>query len=362
MIHNPVLGESQFSAEWIETPSTDITDIRAVGDGRLLVVGKSGLIWVMGADGEFQPEPFLDIADRVYDGTYEAGLFSVALHPDFDTNRLFFVNYVRVDDSGEGFELVIQRFGAKEDALIADMDTGEEILLIAKDNPTHNGGMLAFGPHDGMLYISVGDDNDDGQAQNRSNLLGKVLRIDVDGGRGYAIPLDNPFVNSFFSRGEIWSYGLRNPWKMGFDEEGNMFIGDVGHLGWEEINFGQAGVGGRNYGWPCFEGNWELNASLCELTRPRVSMPVYTYAHEHGRCSVTGGVAHEGGYLFSDYCSAEIQSLYQTDDGQWLIEHFGTITANGRNVFVTTFGKADDGEIYVGLLTDRIIRLDGLKR
>ena len=223
------------------------------GSGRLFVVEKKGEIQVLDADGLLK-QPFLDIRKRVGSGSSEQGLLGLAFHPNFGQNGRLFVYYT--DKKGN---TVISRFQANAERTEADPDS--EVVLLTAEQPAsnHNGGMLAFGP-DGMLYAGLGDGggaNDEyGNGQKLSALLGKILRIDVDSGETYTVPADNPFTGQANARPETWAYGLRNPWRFSFDRQtGDLWIADVGQGDWEEVNFQPAGSrGGENYGWSIMEG------------------------------------------------------------------------------------------------------------
>jgi len=211
-------------------------DLQADGSGRLFILEKVGRIRIL-QDGQLLEASFLDITDRVRSSGNEQGLLGLAFHPQYVQNGYFFVNYT--DNNGDD---VIARFNVSSDPNLAD-PTSETILISVSDPfPNHNGGVLTFGP-DGYLYAGLGDGGSQGDpfgnAQKTDNLLGKVLRLDVDSAEPYAVPADNPFGN------EIWAYGLRNPWRFSFDQvTGDLYIGDVGQNAWEEIDFLEAGSPG----------------------------------------------------------------------------------------------------------------------
>jgi len=217
------------------------------GSGRLFITLQDGRVVIF--DGtQLLPRPFLDIRDRVASGG-ERGLLSIAFHPEFASNRLFFANYTNLEGN-----TVVSRFRASRRAPNVALPRGERVVLsVVQPYANHNGGQLQFGP-DGMLYIGMGDGGSGGDPENRAqdggSLLGKLLRIDVNQ-RPYGIPADNPFLNRTDIRPEIWAVGLRNPWRFSFDRAtGDLYIADVGQNGWEEINVQPAGgPGGLNYGW-----------------------------------------------------------------------------------------------------------------
>lgn len=321
--------------------------IVAVPDGsnRLFIVEKNGTIAIL-TDGLIVPEKLLDIRDRVNAEAPEQGLLGLALHPQFASNGLLYVNYT--DSNGD---TVIARFQANETRDQAD-PAGEVILLqIEQPANNHNGGNLEFGP-DGFLYIGTGDGGGSGdtfdQAQNGQTLLGKMLRIDVDAGDPYAIPPDNPFVDDPDVLDEIWAIGLRNPWRYSFDTEtGDLFIADVGQNQIEEINVQPAGsTGGGNYGWPILEGSECFEADNCDSTG--LVLPIFQYDHAFG-CSVTGGDVYRGEtwpelagiYFLSDFCSGNIWALAPDSEG-WQSR---LLLESGHNI--SAFGTGTDGALLL---------------
>jgi glucose/arabinose dehydrogenase len=271
------------------------------GSGRLFVVEKGGRIRVL-RNGQVLPVPFLDISAMVSTSN-ERGLLGLAFHPQFASNRFFFVYYTSASDG----TLTIARY--RRDATnpdIADPSSASIVLAIPHSTfDNHNGGHLAFGA-DGFLYIGTGDGGGGGDpfgnGQRRSVLLGKLLRIDIDGGTPYAIPASNPFAGSTCALGacpEIWAYGLRNPWKFTFDPAtGDLLIGDVGQNLWEEVDFQPFGsAGGRNYGWRCWEGNHAYSSTADDGTPPTpcpsvgtLTFPIIEYGHDAlGGNAIIGG-------------------------------------------------------------------------
>ncbi len=275
-------------------------------DDRLFVVEQPGRIRIV-QGGQLLAQPFLDITDRVRGGG-EQGLLGLAFHPDYPANGRFFVNYTRRPD---GATVVAEyRVSADPNAAAAP----ERVLLVVpQPYANHNGGMVEFGP-DRLLYIGLGDGGSAGdpgnRAQNRDELLGKMLRIDVDRGAPYAIPRDNPFAGGG-GRAEIFAGGLRNPWRFSFDREtGALWAGDVGQNAWEEIDIVRRG---GNYGWRVMEGAHCFRPpSGCRADG--LELPVVEYPNGGGRCSVIGGYVYRGRripalvgtYVYGDYCSGEI--------------------------------------------------------
>jgi glucose/arabinose dehydrogenase len=318
----------------------------ADGSGRLFIVEQPGVIRIY-QDGQLLDAPFLDIRSLVGSGGFEQGLLGIAFHPNFSENGFFYLNYTdRIGDT------VIARYQASSgDENTADPDSAMILMQIPQPYGNHNGGGMVMGP-DGYLYISTGDGGSGGDpqnnAQNVNNLLGKILRIDVDSQEPYAIPEDNPFAQGGGAP-EIWSYGLRNPWRFSFDRlTGDMYIADVGQNAWEEVNFEPAGAeGGINYGWNFREGanpfRGQPPAGL-ELVDP-----VYEFPQPEG-CSITGGYVYRGEalsefngiYLFSDFCAGWVRGLLQDVDGNWQAQELFQL-----GLRVTSFGEDQQGELYL---------------
>lgn len=331
--------------------------ITHAGDTRLFITEQEGRIVLF--DGvRLLPEPFLDITPLVLAGG-ERGLLSVAFHPRYAENGQFFVNYT--DRSGN---TVIARYNVSSNPNVADPASAIPILQIQQPFANHNGGQLQFGPDD-YLYIGMGDGGSGGdpanRAQNLGDLLGKMLRIDVDGAT-YTLPPSNPFLTRMGARGEIWAYGLRNPWRFSFDRaSGDLWISDVGQGSWEEVNFQPAtSFGGENYGWRRMEGLHCFNPSTNCDTGALV-LPVIEYGHTGGACSVTGGYVYRGArfpglqgmYLYADFCSGVISGARRQPDGT-----VSTRTLRSAGFLISTFGEDVNGEIYVaGYNTGALYRL-----
>lgn len=311
--------------------------------------------------GTFNPQPFLTISP-VSTGN-EQGLLGLAFHPDYQNNGYFYVSFTNPATR------IVRYTRTTEDT--ANAASAFQIFTVNQPFTNHNGGGIAFGP-DGFLYIGLGDGgsaNDPGnRAQNMGDVLGKMLRIDVDGGSPYVVPPSNPFVGTT-ARQEIWHLGLRNPWRWSFDRvTGDMYIGDVGQNAIEEIDFQPAGVGGLNYGWRCMEGNNCTGLSGCTCNSPSLTMPIHTYTHSFG-CSVTGGFVYRGcaipelrgTYFFADYCSARIWTFRYENN---VVSEFRERTAEmapGMGVNVTSissFGEDLDGELYIVSLGGRIFKIE----
>ena len=321
------------------------------GTGRVFIVSNPGLVYIA-VDGELLREPFLDISDQVTSEHSESGLFSIAFHPDYSANGLFFLSFTRTD----AMNVVMRYQVSDEDADRADPASGRTVLAIPDKVPEHhNGGGLAFGP-DGYLYISTGDDATEEDAQSLLSLHGKILRIDpvtkalAVGDEAYRIPPDNPYAEVDDARPEIWASGLRNPWRFSFDREtGDLYIADVGQSNWEEINHQPAASpGGENYGWPIMEGNHCFRpADGCD--QAGLTLPVAEYSHDEG-CAIIGGHVYrgtrspalDGHYLFTDICSGMLRGLTRDADGSWTVEPLGD-----THLTVTSFAEDQAGEVYI---------------
>ena len=317
--------------------------------GRLFVVEKQGRILVV-QNGQVRNDPFLDITDRVRSQAYEQGLFSVAFHPGYPTNGRIFVDYT--DHNGD---TVVSEFTADAAQARANPQSERVLLQIEQPYENHNGGMIAFGPRDGYLYISAGDGGSGGDplqhGQNPSTLLGSLLRIDVDTESGYAIPVDNPFASQPARRAEIFAYGLRNVWRFSFDRvTGDLWMADVGQNDLEEVHLALAPLrGGLNYGWNIMEGSACFPPVLSECATEGLQIPVAEYGRDFG-CSITGGYVYRGhafpalagAYIFGDYCSGRVWTLHLDDQGTWQM-----IERADFDFLIPTFGEGGDGEIYV---------------
>jgi len=324
-------------------------DIVSAGAGaQLFVVEQGGLIRIV-RNGAILPTPLLDVRSLVSFGG-ERGLLGLALHPQFATNGRLFVDYTRAGDGAT----VIASYQLSANRDVADPASRVELLVIAQPFENHNGGAVRFGP-DGYLYIGMGDGgsgNDPGnRAQNPNELLGKILRIDVDHGAPYAIPADNVYAGNGGGRPEIWAGGVRNPWRFSFDRAtGDLYIGDVGQDTTEEIDFVPRGTAsGLNFGWRVMEGDsCTGNGGGQPCGSSTYAPPVLTYDHGQG-CSVTGGFVYrghgvpvlQGRYLYADYCSGRMWSAARDRDGVFQTQ---VLMETGHQI--TTFGEDADGEMY----------------
>lgn len=315
------------------------------GSGRLFVVEQQGVIAVI-ENGQRLAEPFLDIRFEVGSNGNEQGLLGLAFHPDYENNGYFYVNY-----TGLGGNTVISRFQVSDNRNVANVDTEAPMLYIAQPYANHNGGHIEFGP-DGYLYIGSGDGGSGGDPQNNGQsletLLGKLLRLDVNVDGPYGIPADNPHASGG-GLGEIWAYGLRNPWRFSFDTTtGDLYIADVGQGEWEEVHVLPAGTGnGANLGWRYYEGTHPYEGTAPDGLE--LDFPVVEYDHG-SRCSITGGYVYRGAslpewngiYFYADFCSGEVMGMYQTPEGVWNSQVLWDTQA-----LITSFGLDETGELYL---------------
>ena len=327
---------------------------------RLFIVEKGGAIRVV-KDGTLLPSPFLDLTAKVSTGG-EQGLLGLAFDPDYASTGRFVVHYTDV-----GGNTVVSLFRVSAgDADLADPASEAIVLTAEQPFSNHNGGQILFGP-DGMLYIGLGDGGGSGdpggRGQSVADLLGSILRVDVRSGSGYTIPPDNPFVGRADAKPEVWSFGLRNPWRFTFDPAtGDLYIADVGESAWEEVDVVGAADGagrGANFGWNITEGRHCFAEAGCDPSR--FTLPVLEYSHDEG-CSITGGFVYRGAaipelqghYFYADYCQGWVRS-FRLQDGQALeARQWPTLAPGGA---VTSFGQDAAGELYVLSQGGRVFKI-----
>ncbi len=335
-------------------PRLDFTNPLAItaapgSNAQLYVATQGGQVFVFGNVPDPTATLLLDLSDRVTQAGGEEGLLGMTFHPQFQQNRQFYLYYTPAAGARRSR---LSRFLAPT-ATNADANSEQVLLEFAQPFANHNGGALAFGP-DGMLYLGSGDGgsaNDPlNNAQTLSNLLGKILRLTPDGG----VPLDNPFVADISARGEIWAYGLRNPWRFGFDRAtGELWAGDVGQNAREEIDLI---VKGANYGWRFYEGT-RSNVNPDNRPLSDFTSPVHEYSHDFG-CSITGGYAYRGAalpgqagrYFYADFCSGRVWGLRRGASGVTSIQ-----VANVP--FPSSFGEDAAGELYITSFNGGIYQL-----
>lgn len=324
---------------------------------RLFVVEKRGMVRLL-KNGALVATPFLDLVGSVSTGS-EQGLLGLAFHPSYATNGVFVVSYT---NTAGDTRVVTMRVSANPD--VANPAVLDEVLALDQPASNHNGGHVTFGP-DGHLYLGLGDGGASGNpAQDPGNLYGSILRYAVNDQGQATIPADNPFVGVADARDEIWSYGLRNPWRFSFDREtGDLYIADVGQSAREEVNVARASQGGgrgSNFGWRIMEGTLCVVSNPCDQTG--LVLPVLEYGRTDG-CSITGGHVYRGAampgvrghYFYGDYCQGWVRSFRLANGAATDHNAFGPLTTGGQ---ITSFGEDAAGELYVVTSGGRIFRLE----
>ena len=351
-------GTSGLNLEEVVTGLTAPVFLTHAGDSRLFIVEQGGRIRIV-QNGQLLFTPFLDISNIVlYQG--EQGLLSVAFHPDYETNGFFYIYHTDL-----GGDSRVARYNGSGNT--ADAGSGVTFMTIGQPFTNHNGGQLAFGA-DGMLYVALGDGGSGGDplghGQNTATLLGSILRIDVDNpdtGLNYGIPSDNPFFGSGTARGEIWVYGLRNPWRFAFDDtDRRMYVADVGQSRFEEVTVVNAADGGLNLGWNVMEGMSCFNAATCDQSG--LVLPVLQYDNTGftGNCSITGGYVYrglelsnlQGHYFYSDFCGGFLRS-FRFDNGAVADAQDWGLDAGD----VTSFGQDVAGELYMVVAAGEVFKI-----
>jgi len=363
------LLSSQFIASGLDKPIYLTAPPGCVDT--LYVVEQSGKIRII-SNGVLLKKPFLDITDRVHNPLFpgdERGLLGMAFHPDFYDNGCFYLNYISKEQT-----TIVSRFSTQFN--ISLKKTEEIVLTIEQPYSNHNGGQLEFG-HDGFLYIGVGDGGSAGDpfnnGQNNNTLLGSILRIDVNSDFPYGIPPSNPVYENIKKQNEVWLFGLRNPWRFSFDPKTNeLYIGDVGQNGWEEIHLIPYEKGGSNLGWNIMEGNHCYPDDMpCDKTG--LTLPIFEYPNDANYmktlvgfvqtkpevqgCSVTGGYVYRGAliphfqghYIFADYCTGKFWSFVYENNKVTQFKKRTTELREGtgkKQFYVSSFGKDGIGELY----------------
>jgi hypothetical protein len=327
------------------------------GDSRLFVVEQRGKIKILGGG------VFLDLSGVVSQSGSERGLLGLAFHPNYASNGRFYVNYTRASD---GRTMIVEYRRSSGNPNLADPSSARIVLTIAQPYANHNGGWMGFKGQN--LFIATGDGGNStsagdpgNRAQNLNSLLGKILRINPlqSGANPYTVPPKNPFVGRA-GLDEIWSYGLRNPWRCSFDRgTGRMWCADVGHSRWEEVNRHKNGRG-VNYGWKVMEGNACYSpASGCNTSGKL--KPIAVYGHTSGNCSITGGYVSRrsgagllGKYVFGDYCSGRVWAIPAGHTGGLTTSHLLAQTPYQ----ISSFGEGRDGRLYLVDYGGRVFRLN----
>ena len=323
------------------------------GSGRFFIVEQTGRIKIWNGTSVLAT-PFLSLAGKVSGGS-EQGLLGLAFHPNYETNRRLYVNFTNPDG-----DTIIREYKASlSNPNRVDTGTKRRVLKVSQPYSNHNGGGILFGPG-GYLFIGMGDGGGSpaNRAQDKGTLLGKMLRINVDGrtgNKGYGIPSSNPYVGEP-GKNEIWQRGLRNPWRWSFDQaNGNLWIGDVGQGTWEEVDRatnGSSGPGrGINWGWPVMEGAHCFNPSSgCNTSGKKLPYTEYRQTETNGRCAVTGGYVYRGsaipdlvgGYVFGDFCTGEIFVIPASGAKGTTPTLLYNSSAN-----ISSFGERPNGELFV---------------
>ncbi len=360
LLVNPLTAQYNFEKAFPNLSFTNPLDLQNANDGtnRIFVVEQAGKIKVFpNLKDVTSTKVFLDITDQVTSGG-ETGLLGLAFHPDFKNNGYLYVNYTAPNP----LRTIISRFKVSPNNPDS-VDKNSQLILMSYIQPysNHNGGCIAFGA-DGYLYISAGDGGSggdpDNNAQNLTNPLGKILRIDVDTPQAplnYGIPVDNPIVDStnVNIRKEIYAWGLRNPWRFSFDPVTNwLWAGDVGQSDWEEVDIIEKG---KNYGWRCYEGTHTYNTTGCNGI---YESPIWEYSHTLG-ISITGGYVYRGNnvpeltgkYIFGDFGSKRV----------WALDYDGTNPASVTQITtaagsITSFGVDEQKELYLVSFDGNIYR------
>ncbi len=320
---------------------------------------ETGMIKIL-KDGALLPQPFMTQSGVAISG--ERGLLGMAFHPLYALNGYFYLHYTSTTFA----QSLIRRYTVSANPDVADTTTGVDILAIPPPQFIHVGGWIGFGP-DGYLYIAKGDATLTDEAQRDTTRYGKILRIDVDGGFPYAIPLSNPFFGEPSPKDEFWAKGLRNPWRCSFDRAtGDFYIGDVGNTEWEEVDYqSAASPGGENYGWPKFEG-YEVFQCPAPCDSSGLTRPIAVFGHAPVPplfCAITGGYVYRGDaipdvhgtYFFADYCKGLVWSMRVVGgEATEVMDRTVELEPGGDQVFnlIASFGEDGRGEIYICDLGD----------
>jgi glucose/arabinose dehydrogenase len=336
---------------YLTAPAADFT--------RLFVVEKTGRIRIV-KDGLLLPDPFLDLSSHVSTGG-EQGLLGLAFDPDYPATGRFLVHYTGLDGN-----TALSRFQVSADPDRADPASEQVIFTAIQPFSNHNGGQVVFGP-DGFLYLGLGDGgasgDPNGNGQNLSEPLASILRLDVRSGDPYTVPPDNPFVGNPNALPEVWSYGLRNPWRFSFDRaNGDLYIADVGQNQREEVDVSTAAEGGgrgANYGWSIMEGSQCFGGAGCDQTG--LTLPVLEYSHQDG-CSITGGYVYRGSavpaiqghYFYSDFCQRWVRSFRYADGVAIEQTSWPSLVTGGA---IVSFGEDAAGEMYILEAEGRVLRI-----
>jgi glucose/arabinose dehydrogenase len=354
LLSTGIYAQVSFTSAYPNLTFTNPVFLTHAGDGsnRVFVVEKGGYIRVFANDSNVSSyQTFLNVTNLISTNYVEKGLLGMAFHPNYTSNRYFYIYYTRLSDGA----ITISRFTTMS-GNPNKADSLSEYNIITVLHPTnlnHNGGNLMFG-QDGYLYTGLGDGGSAGDppnnAQNVNVLLGKILRLDINstsGGNHYAIPPTNPFAGGGGAP-EIFTWGMRNPWRFSQDITGIIYCADVGQDAWEEID---TLWNGKNYGWRCYEGNHTYNTSGCGPIS-NYTFPIKEYQNIGAACSITGGFVYRGTrvpwlvgrYVYGDYCSRNVWKLYYNAGA---VSDTALIGATPSGASILSFGKDQNGEEYV---------------
>lgn len=359
-------GSAQIRAVSLLSGEPEMVHVCAPpGDtARLFVVNRLGSIRIL-RGGVLEPAPFLDITPEVLSGNLEQGLLGLVFHPQYATNGYFYVNFTTGTGNGKS---IVRRYTVSSNPDSADENSGHQILELVQPGVNHNAGALSF-DSDGMFWVAFGDGGGDPfEAQDLLDRRGKMLRIDVDVDdfpadtlNNYAVPPDNPYVGNPAALDEIWASGLRNPWRWSFDSlTGDLYIGDVGNMAWEEIDVEAVpgSGGGLNYGWPWMEADscWRPPVDCQDSAGIALTTPVYAYPNP-GCAAVVGGYVYRGSalpswlyghYFFADYCVPGVWS-FRLVNGQVmeLTDWSGALGLGTAIKFPGSFWQDEQGELYL---------------
>ena len=367
-------GEELALKKIATAPEKSIYITQPLSDNnRLFVLNQRGLIYII-KNRVILKKPFLNINDRVHstlNPKSRSGMLGMAFHPNYKKNGFFFVHYINKNNKS-----IVSRFSVTNNKDIADKNTEKIIIKIPQPDKINVGGHLAFGPEDGFLYIAIGSPNQNNKeknnAQDLTNLYGSIIRINVDQGEPYSIPKDNPFVNEYYKRPEIFCFGLKNPWRFSFDRKNNdIIIGDINEKSWEEINWNSwAESKGANFGWDIMEGKHCYDEeSFCDTTN--LKQPIYEYPNnvsymrkfinmghqETSGCAITGGYVYrgvkhlslQGAYIFGDYCNGRIWAFKKNNNifNLYNLQEELKDKSKSLPISIASFGEDNSGELYI---------------
>ncbi|WP_426341150.1 PQQ-dependent sugar dehydrogenase [Pseudoduganella sp. S-14] len=341
--------------------STPVLLTAPAGDTRRFIVERPGRIRILSSDGTLRSTAFLDLSGLIStDG--EGGLLSMAFHPAYAQNGRFYIYY-----TDKFSNIAIDEVKVSADTNVADANSLKRIITIPHPTYTnHYGGMLAFGA-DGYLYAGTGDGggvgDPSGNAQNLDSLLGKLLRLKVDNVVAplYNVPADNPFVGQAGKRGEIWAYGLRNPWRFAFDNSSaSLYLTDVGQASKEEVDVVPTSLKAANFGWNIMEGSSCYNSTSC--SQQGLTLPIFDYdlgVNNANGCAITGGFVYRGSvlpelagrYLYSDYCKGFLKSFQYangavSESKDWAVGDIGKIPSFGQDAAGELYMLSESGKVY----------------